>query len=150
MGERSFERDGFVFPIRVLSRREAMRCRGCLEAAEARYGEAVEPYLRSKPHLVFTWVHDLVCHPRILDAVEEVLGPNILCRGSSFFIKAPRDGSYVSWHQDSTYWGLEPPSRSAKQVRCWRFGRALRAETPVTTEPERTDRCRRASSRSRP
>ena len=109
MGERSFERDGFAFPIRVVSRREAMRYRGCLEAAEARYGEAVEPYLRSKPHLVFTWVHDLVCHPRILDAVEEVLGPNILCRGSSFFIKSPGDGSYFSWHQDSTYWGLEPP-----------------------------------------
>ena len=86
-----------------------MRYRSCLEAAEARHGEAVEPYLRSKPHLVFTWVHELVCHPKILDAVEEVLGPNILCRGSSFFIKPSRDGSYVSWHQDSTYWGLDPP-----------------------------------------
>ena len=109
MGEPRFERDGFVFPIRVLSPKEASRYRGCLEDAEARYGEAVEPYLRSKPHLVFTWVHELVHHPRILDAVEEVLGPNILCRGSSFFIKSPRDGSFVSWHQDSTYWGLEPP-----------------------------------------
>ena len=45
----------------------------------------------------------------MLDAVEQVIGPNILVWGSSFFIKEPRNPSFVSWHQDSTYWGLEPP-----------------------------------------
>ena len=43
----------------------------------------------------------------MLDAVEDVLGPNILCWGSSFFIKEPEDPGYVSWHQDATYWGLD-------------------------------------------
>jgi ectoine hydroxylase-related dioxygenase (phytanoyl-CoA dioxygenase family) len=65
--------------------------------------------VRQKPHLLFTWLDDLIRHPRILDAVEDVIGPDILCWGTSFFTKERRDPSYVSWHQDSTYWGLEPP-----------------------------------------
>ncbi|HEX4171254.1 MAG TPA: phytanoyl-CoA dioxygenase family protein, partial [Acetobacteraceae bacterium] len=59
--------------------------------------------------LLFTWLNDLIRHPRILDAVEDIIGPDILCWGTSFFIKERRNPSYVSWHQDSTYWGLEPP-----------------------------------------
>jgi ectoine hydroxylase-related dioxygenase (phytanoyl-CoA dioxygenase family) len=41
--------------------------------------------------------------------VEDVLGPNLLCWSSSFFIKEARDPAFVSWHQDSTYWGLSEP-----------------------------------------
>ena len=65
--------------------------------------------VRHKPHLLFTWLNELIRHPRILDAVEDIIGPDILCWGTSFFIKEARNPGYVSWHQDSTYWGLEPP-----------------------------------------
>ncbi len=54
-------------------------------------------------------MNELIRHPRILDAVEDIIGPDILCWGTSFFIKEARNLGYVSWHQDSTYWGLEPP-----------------------------------------
>ena len=47
-------------------------------------------------------------HPRVLDAVESIVGPDILVWGTSFFIKEPRNKSFVSWHQDLTYWGLDP------------------------------------------
>jgi ectoine hydroxylase-related dioxygenase (phytanoyl-CoA dioxygenase family) len=104
-----FWRDGFFFPIPALTTAEANRYRSDLAAAEALHGDAVDPFLRSKPHLVFTWASELVHHPGILDAVELVLGPDILCWGSSFFNKAPRDHAYVSWHQDAAYWGLDPP-----------------------------------------
>src|SRR5262249_24535025 len=63
----------------------------------------------TKPHLVFEWVAELVRHPAILDAVEDLLGPDLLVWSSSFFLKGARDPSYVSWHQDSTYWGLSEP-----------------------------------------
>ena len=56
----------------------------------------------------FTWLDDLIRDPRILDAVEDLLGPD-LCWSSSFFIKEARDPAFVSWHQDSTYWGLSEP-----------------------------------------
>ena len=60
-------------------------------------------------HILYRWAHELVTHPRILDAVEDVLGPNILCWTTNFFIKEARDPAFVSFHQDATYWGLDPP-----------------------------------------
>ena len=62
-----------------------------------------------KLYLLLAWMNDVVRNPRILDAVEDVLGPDILCWQSSFFIKEPGSKGYVSWHQDATYWGLSTP-----------------------------------------
>jgi hypothetical protein len=66
--------------------------------------------LQIDTHLALRWVHDLATRPEILDAVEEVLGPDILLWNTHWFPKFPGDGSYVSWHQDATYWGLDPPN----------------------------------------
>ena len=105
----AYRRDGFYFPVDVMSAAEAREYRGKLEAFEQRNGGPLKGELRHKPHLLFTWRNDLIRHPRILDAVEDVLGPNLLCWGSSFFIKEANDAGFVSWHQDSTYWGLSSP-----------------------------------------
>ena len=59
-----------------------------------------------KPHLLLPWADQIIRHPRILDAVEQLLGPNIFCWGSQFFAKDAGDNAYVSWHQDGNYWGL--------------------------------------------
>ena len=64
--------------------------------------------LRSKPHLVFPWLYDIVVNPNITNPVSSILGPNLLAWGSSFFAKAAGDTGFVSWHQDINYWGLEP------------------------------------------
>ena len=104
-----YRRDGFYFPIPVLAPAEAREHRRRLEAVEAAHGGGLAGDLRQKPHLLLTWLADLVRHPTILDAVEDVLGPNLLVWSTSFFIKAARDPAYVSWHQDATYWGLSEP-----------------------------------------
>jgi chlorinating enzyme len=104
-----YRRDGFYFPIAVLTPSEAREYRRRLEAVEAEHGGTLTAEIRQKPHLLFTWLADLVRHPAILDAVEDVLGPNLLVWSTSFFIKAPRDAAFVSWHQDATYWGLSEP-----------------------------------------
>jgi len=104
-----YHQDGFLFPIPVLSPAEAGGLRRRLEAVEAEHGGALRGEIRHKPHLLFTWLADLVRHPAILDAVEDVLGPNLLAWSTSFFIKEARDPAYVSWHQDATYWGLSSP-----------------------------------------
>jgi len=105
---RQYQEQGYYAPVRVLPAAEAGALRARLEAFEGG-GDPIAGKLRHKSHLLFTWLHDLIQHPRILDAVEDLIGPDILCWGSSFFIKEPRNAAYVSWHQDSTYWGLEPP-----------------------------------------
>ena len=62
---------------------------------------------RHKPHLVYAWAQELIRHPKILDAVEDVIGPDILAWEPVFFTKEPQTEDYISWHQDITYWGLE-------------------------------------------
>ena len=104
---RQYHKTGYYAPVRALSAPNAAEYRARLEAYEAAHGKLAGP-LRHKSHLLFTWLDELIRHPGILDAVEDVLGPNILCWGSSFFIKEPRNPGFVSWHQDSTYWGLDP------------------------------------------
>jgi ectoine hydroxylase-related dioxygenase (phytanoyl-CoA dioxygenase family) len=102
-----YERAGYVSPIPVMSPAVADAYRRKLEAVEAS-GRLPAGALRTKSHLLLTWVDEIVRNPRVLDAVESIIGPDILVWGTSFFIKEPHNKSFVSWHQDLTYWGLEP------------------------------------------
>ena len=104
-----YQREGYVFPIDALSAEEAHKLREQIENFEAEYGDEAQKILFFKAHMPFRWLSDVIRHPRILDAVEDVLGPDILCWWSSFFQKNARDPRYVSWHQDTYYYGLEPP-----------------------------------------
>jgi chlorinating enzyme len=101
-----YRRAGYHFPVRVLSAAEARRYRDRLEAHERATGAPIAGNMRHKVHLLFTWANELARHPAILDAVEDVIGPDILCWSTSFFIKEAHSSSFVSWHQDATYWGL--------------------------------------------
>src|ERR1700688_4596418 len=83
---------GYHFPIDALSASEVADFRRKLEDYEARSGGPI--------------IDEMVRHPKILDAMEDLLGPDILCWNTSFFIKEARDPGFVSWHQDATYWGL--------------------------------------------
>jgi non-haem Fe2+, alpha-ketoglutarate-dependent halogenase len=98
---------GYLCPLTVLTPAEAARYRGKLEAAEAAAGGALPGPYKHKPHLVYAWAQELVRHPAILDAVEAVIGPDILCWESVFFNKEPKTRDFISWHQDITYWGLD-------------------------------------------
>src|SRR6202795_348207 len=104
-----YERDASYFPVRVLSDEEARQQRDRLERVERDLGGPLRGVYRIKPHLLFTWLAALVRHPAILDAVEDVIGPDILCWNTSFFTKEARSPGFVSWHQDATYWGLSEP-----------------------------------------
>src|ERR1700675_3443864 len=109
-----YDRDGYYFPVRVLSDDEARQQRERLERVERDLGGPLRGVYRIKPHLLFTRLAELVRHPVLLDAVEDVLGPDLLCWNSSFFTKEARSPGFVAWHQDATYWGLsEPDVRTA-------------------------------------
>jgi non-heme Fe2+,alpha-ketoglutarate-dependent halogenase len=101
-----YRRDGFHFPVRVLSTDQARSYRARLEENERKLGGPLSGNMRQKPHLLFTWANELARHPAILDAVEDVIGPDILVWGTTFFTKEAHSPSFVSWHQDATYWGL--------------------------------------------
>lgn len=104
---RQFAEQGYTLPVRAISEAEAADCRARLEAHEAASGP-LPKQMTQKPHLLFRWAADLARHPRVLDAVEDLIGPDILCWASTFFIKEPHSPSFISYHQDLTYWGLDP------------------------------------------
>lgn len=100
---------GHISPIRVMGEEDAAGYRGRFEAYERANDGWYKWSMGQKLYLLQTWVADLVRHPRVLDAVEDVLGPDILCWGCSLFVKDAGSPGYVSWHQDATYWGLDKP-----------------------------------------
>ena len=104
-----YRQEGCVFPIRIMSETEAAELRERLEAFERRTGGPLKGDLRHKSHLLFTWLAKLVRRSSILDTVEDLHGPDLLCWTTNFFIKEAADPAFVSWHQDSTYWGLSTP-----------------------------------------
>ena len=104
-----YREEGFVSPIRVMSEAAAGEYRRRLEVFEATSGGPLGGDLRHKSHLLFTWLSELIRHDRILDAVEDLYGPDLLCWSTNFFIKEKANPAFVSWHQDSTYWGLSKP-----------------------------------------
>jgi chlorinating enzyme len=102
----TYKRDGILFPIRVMDEAMAAEMRAKVEALAEAEGGKLSRATNQKPHLLLPWLADLVRHPAVLDPVEDILGPDILCWASGFFWKQPKDPAYISWHQDSTYWGL--------------------------------------------
>ena len=110
-----YRRDGYVFPLPVLEPHEIPPLRARLEALEAENGGRLSHRQRGKSHLLFKWLDDLIRDPKILDPIEQLIGPDILCWNTIFWIKDVGSRSFVSWHQDSRYWGLS----SEKVVSAW-------------------------------
>jgi len=106
--KRIFARDGVVFPIRVLSLEEAATCRVACDALEESLGGKPRTIEVRQMHLHFAWAYQLASHPAILDAVEDLLGPNLVVWATELFAKHPRDTNVsIAWHRDGAYMGLD-------------------------------------------
>ncbi len=103
-----YKQDGFVSPARVISEHAAVALRHKIEAFEAAQGKPIHGTQRTKCSLLFPWVYDLFTSAAVLDAVEDLIGPNILHYQCAVWTKEPASGSYVSCHQDCTYDGMDP------------------------------------------
>lgn len=105
----SYRKLGYASPIRVMSEQQALAIKDRLEEFERANGGPLKGALRHKTHLLFSGLNDLVRQEKIVDAIEDLYGENLLCWTTNFFIKEANDPAFVSWHQDSTYWGLSQP-----------------------------------------
>jgi len=103
-----YHEQGFVAPIDVMSEDEALDYARRLQSAELEYPDELNAENRNNPHLAFKFLDELVHHPLILDAVEDLIGPAFSSWGSVLFIKEPQSSHFVSWHQDATYMGITP------------------------------------------
>ncbi len=117
----AYRRNGFVFPIDVMTEGEALQYRRQFEAMETRARQMSLPrplndYLRYNTHLVSTLAYRLATMPVVLDHVEQILGPDLLLWATEIIVKEPGTEKFLSWHQDLTYWGF---GETTEQVTAW-------------------------------
>jgi hypothetical protein len=108
-----YRNDGYIFPVRVMPAEEAAWYRAEVErttGATPDPAKALQGTLsyKVKPYLLFEWAAKLVRHPVILDAVEDLIGPDIMVFHTTMWWKKPGTMNRVPWHQDGTYFGLDP------------------------------------------
>ena len=110
----SYNREGFVRPFPVLTDAETLATRAYFDRLLADLGERANYGINCyQARLAGLW--DLCTHPHILDLVEDLIGPDIVCWASAVFSKRPHDPKAVPWHQDAAYWRLSP----ARTVTVW-------------------------------
>ena len=104
------EEDGYTGPVPLLSAEEAAAARRAYFEAIGQSEEAPGP--NSGPPYGFNtryrWAHDLSVNERVLDHVETALGPDIVLWATVFWYKEPHNTKYIPWHQDASYWPMEP------------------------------------------
>jgi hypothetical protein len=104
---RRYVQDGLVFPVRALAPEEAGKYRLACDELEAQLGGKPRTVEVRQMHLYFRWAYDLATHPRVLDAVEDLLGPDLLIWATELFAKHPRDAAVsIGWHRDRPYMGF--------------------------------------------
>jgi phytanoyl-CoA dioxygenase PhyH len=103
-----YRRDGFLSPVRMLSDSDAAAARRELESLEAGMGGSLRGLARTKLYLRYPFAYRLATDPTFLDAVEDLIGPDILLYQNTVWAKNAGEDSFVSWHQDNTYFGHQP------------------------------------------
>ncbi len=101
--KRNYRRDGYVSGVEIINEEEAAIHRKAMEDIEASFGPL---HYKNKIHTIMRSPKELTTHPRVLDVVEQLIGPDILLHNATYIIKEPNTPSHVSWHQDLTYWGF--------------------------------------------
>jgi ectoine hydroxylase-related dioxygenase (phytanoyl-CoA dioxygenase family) len=105
---KQYKDEGFVSPINVFSKEKAKEIRDEIELIEKEMPEELEKSGRYNAHLISPLLDEVTHNPKILDAVQSLIGENILVCGTTLFIKNPNEKGFVSYHQDAKYIGLEP------------------------------------------
>lgn len=104
-----YRREGYLAPVPVMPPADMAQRLELLEQLQAERAGRLAPMHNIKVHLLVPWLWDLVKDPRILDPVEDLLGPDLLCWAAGFFDKRAGEPQHVPWHQDASYWGLSAP-----------------------------------------
>jgi non-haem Fe2+, alpha-ketoglutarate-dependent halogenase len=106
-----YRHDGYLFPVPALSPAEIAECNDGLARYERWLGTPVnqaDRRWRSASYVMLPWADALTRHPKILDVVEDLIGPDILVYTATWFIKEADSPTFAAWHQDATYFGLDP------------------------------------------
>ncbi|MGH1480384.1 MAG: phytanoyl-CoA dioxygenase family protein [Geminicoccales bacterium] len=107
----AYRRDGFVSGVPVFDKNRATELRLAIEGLENEHQDGVgdrslAQLFRVNGHVVIPLLAEIPRNDAILEAIEALLGPNLLAWSVELFIKESGSEKTVSWHQDITYWGM--------------------------------------------
>ena len=105
---KQYKDEGFVSPINIFSKDKAKEIRNEIELIENKMPKELKNSGRYNAHLISPLLDEVTHNSKILNAVESLIGKNILVCGTTLFIKNPYEKGFVSYHQDAKYIGLEP------------------------------------------
>ncbi len=103
-----FRAEGYLIGLPAIPAAQAAECCARFEAVDPARLDAFDHPWHAQVHLLFTWADEIVRHPAILDTMEDLLGPDLLVESADLFVKEPRSESFITFHQDSYYWDIEP------------------------------------------
>jgi non-heme Fe2+,alpha-ketoglutarate-dependent halogenase len=105
----TYHRDGLIQPLEAFTPAEAAANRVAFDRLMADFrAHGRDSYAINGYHSSCASIARIACDPRILDAVEDLIGPDFVAWGTHYFCKMPGDGRIVDWHQDAPYWPLAP------------------------------------------
>jgi len=105
---KQYEDEGFVSPINIFSKDKAKQIRNEIELIEKKMPEELIKSGRYNDHIISPLLDEVTHESKILDAVQDLIGENILVCSTTLFIKNPNEKGFVSYHQDAKYIGLQP------------------------------------------
>ena len=106
---------GVATPIAVASSTEVEYFRERFDALEQTEGHERAQNRLFDRHFDQPFIWEIASHPAILDCVASLYGDDLLLLSTHIFCKYGSHERFVAWHQDLTYWGLEP----LEEVTAW-------------------------------
>ncbi len=104
-----YRKDGFLTGLPVADADEAATYQHAYNALEAAVGKEKCEIGLIDWHFEHQFIWKLATHPKIVEVIETLIGPDVMLLATHFFCKYGPRNKFVAWHQDVTYWGLEPP-----------------------------------------
>ena len=110
-----YKKDGYLTGLPVFSSDAIYDLNNFFVSLSKKVDKNIDINQTAQWHKASSKFYKLCTTPEILDYVEDLLGSNFFLWGGQFFLKEPKDGSVVPWHQDAQYWPLSP----ANAVTVW-------------------------------
>lgn len=103
-----FTEFGYVSGLRLFDAEECARIARKIAAFEAERPDDAAWAFDIKANLLFDWVYRVSAHGPMLDAIEDLLGPNLYNTNTVFRIKEPGAATNYGWHQDAARIEVDP------------------------------------------
>ena len=106
--KRKYERDGYAIIRNVISTKLAKEIENHIDWLTKKHPNTRPEAFHHNMLIHDPFIHHILDQKSILDIVETIIGPNIALFGAHYIAKKPLSGQPVGWHQDGSYWPLEP------------------------------------------